>query len=117
MVFFVFFIEGYRRLNTGCAEWPESSSAPVAGERAARIFRMKILGTETIGESRSQMRYSPESILWAVIQMFFCAMGVWLDEYGDECLAYLNGNPDNRNANLNRVAYRWSRIYRVLALR
>lgn len=36
-------------------------------------------------------------------------MSVWLDENGDECVAYLNGNSDNRNANLNRIANRYYR--------
>ena len=70
-----------------------------------------------IGESRSQMRYSPKSIRWTVIRKFFGIFrSVWQDKNGNPCIAYLNGNQDNRNANLNHVANRWNRNYRVLAL-
>lgn len=42
---------------------------------------------------------------------------VWTGESGGPCMAYLDGDPDDRNADLLGIAGRWARLSRVLALR
>jgi hypothetical protein len=81
------------------------------------VLKNKDTWYRILGEFSSRIKYSLESIQWAVSEKIFYTISVWRNWNGNRYVAYLYGNASKRNLNLNNWDEDWNDNYRFLVFR